>query len=130
MERHGLHAMPELLGVPFALHRALAAKPAGARPGSHEVGGPGFGYAVHELPLFVSSHPILVSDEKPIIHRKRSFLTRTAESGCIFATNSHDLALAQSPPDSDTAHGSSLTKRAENVTRAWYGTLSVSPGVF
>ena len=49
MERHGLHAMPELLGVPFALHRALAAKPAGARPGSHEVGGPGFWYAGPEL---------------------------------------------------------------------------------
>ena len=29
------------------------------------------------------SRPILVSDEKPIIHCKRSFLTRTAESGCL-----------------------------------------------
>ena len=49
MERHGLHAMPELLGVPFALHRALAAKPPRAPPFSHEVGGPGFEYAAHEL---------------------------------------------------------------------------------
>ena len=51
MERHGLLAMPELLGVPFALHRALAAKPAGARPGSHEVGGPENGYATCPLTL-------------------------------------------------------------------------------
>ena len=56
MERHGLHAMPELLGVPFALHRALAAKPPRAPPFSHEVGGPGFGYAAHELFTTVNTY--------------------------------------------------------------------------
>ena len=60
MERHGLHAMPELLGVPFAPHRALAAKPPRAPPFSHEVGGPGFEYAAHELVTDVTDEGVPV----------------------------------------------------------------------
>ena len=50
MERHGLHAPIQRFGVPFAPSRAGPAEPRGARPFSHEVGGPESGYAAHRLP--------------------------------------------------------------------------------
>ena len=49
MERHGLHAYKERLGVPFAPSRSGPAKPRGARPESHEVGGSESGYVGHDL---------------------------------------------------------------------------------
>ena len=49
MERHGLHAYIERLGVPFAPSRSGPAKPRGARPESHEVGGSESGYVVDRL---------------------------------------------------------------------------------
>ena len=60
MERHGLHAMPERLG-PWRSVRpspsSVAAKHAGARPGSHEVGGSVSGGAGLEL-LPCRSHTV------------------------------------------------------------------------
>ena len=49
--RRGMVSMPCPSGLAFRspLTELWLQKPAGARPGSHEVGGPGFGYAGREL---------------------------------------------------------------------------------
>eukprot|EP00966_Prymnesium_polylepis_P079186 1835258-Prymnesium_polylepis.1 len=49
MERYGLHAPIQRFGVLFAPSPAGSKEPQGAPAPSPEVGGPGFGYAVHDL---------------------------------------------------------------------------------
>ena len=52
-----VHAMPELLGVPRSPFTELWLQNLrGRRRFSHEVGGPGFEYAAHELTLHKHTH--------------------------------------------------------------------------